>query len=176
MKIKNKCLPAIGLSLLITAAQWAPAALAAAVIEPLHECHGLTIRMTGPATAKTGDLIRYKIRVSNGSTCRLQSATGTDFLPREASLVDAHPEPRERENRDPETGHEPRLPVSRVEWRGLGLIPAESKTFEVRVTVKAAAGREITNTACVEHPKAGRRCETLDTLIQAGRPIGSTFE
>jgi uncharacterized repeat protein (TIGR01451 family) len=162
--------PSVALCLLTVIAKTTFASVAARGLEPLHECQGLNLRISGPAVARTGDLIRYRIRVSNNGNCQLSDVVMTNFLPREATLVSAHPEPGSRNGSDQESGSEPRLPVSKVEWPSLGLMPSETKSFEVRVKVKAAPGREITNSACVEHAKAGRRCEALDTLIQ---PISS---
>jgi uncharacterized repeat protein (TIGR01451 family) len=167
MKTPSKWLALIGFCVLNMMAREASATESGDFLEPLHECHGLTIRLTGPTRAKAGDLVRYRIRVSNGGSCHIQDATVTNFLPREVSLVSAHPEPGASEDSDQETGREPRLPVSRVDWRGVSLMPAETKFFEVRAKVRTAVAREITNSSCAEHANTGRRCDSLDTQIQA---------
>jgi uncharacterized repeat protein (TIGR01451 family) len=135
------------------------------------DCQGVFIRTSAPSSANPGEILKYTIDIRNEAGCPIKDAVVMDFLPRESRFVSASPEPTIR----PEAPGEPRLPVAKVEWVNVPLKPSQSADsadgrnadiFEVLIKVGETPGRVITNTACVEHPTIGRRCDTFDTYVR----------
>jgi uncharacterized repeat protein (TIGR01451 family) len=134
-----------------------------ALSAPAEDCRAVFIRLDGPTAAKLGEIVRYRIRVRNEGNCQIKDALVTDFIPRESRYVSAQPVP----TTEPKGDSEPRLPVPKVEWKGVPITSSEGgDSFEVKVAIIGTGGRVITNTACVEHAKLGRLCDTFDTYVR----------
>lgn len=128
---------------------------------PAWECKGIFARQSGPSAIPENSIARYQIRLTNEGDCALDDGTLTDYIPRRSIYRAADPQP----NQEPESGG--RLPVQQILWKEIDLAPAGDEIlFTVEMEIQGPSGRTATNTACFEHPRAGRICSEFETYVK----------
>lgn len=172
----NKVKVNVAIACVLTVCQGAMGSSFAALSEAtesedqLEKCQAVFILLSGPTSASYGDVLRYRIEIRNEGACQISDALVTDYLPRESVFISASPEPNKKPSQVM-TGigaqDEPTVPVQKVVWENVSLgMNDVGDVFEVAISPGRVSGRVITNSACIEHPKIGRRCDTLDTYIR----------
>lgn len=115
------------------------------------------ILKTGPSRADFGDLIRYRVVLTNIGDCVLRNIELADLIPARTRLVSATPRPS-------------RVAGGRIEWNDFSLSPGRQAVAEIFVQTGVDDPENdrfrITNQACAFTPWIGIRiCDSASTWV-----------
>ncbi len=112
------------------------------------------------APLQPGDVIQYKIEITNTNAFSIESVVLTDSTPLHTTYLTDSDSPEADADANP------------LVWSGLDFAPGEGRSFEFRVVVDAdAAGETVSNSACISQPDFDVACTPNVTPSDGGEVI-----